>query len=161
MLQFGKPHFYADDTQLYLSFNADDDDEGVRKFNHDLVTIQEVSEQHNLSINSSKSCAILYGSPSVCERWGGMIHFFIVGDEIQIFESVRNLGLIMDNSFLYRSYIAVCVRRSLYTLRLISPHRTILICDSLVLSNFIHCSQVFVSCLDQDTLNSIQFRILA
>lgn len=38
-LQFSNAHFYADDTQLYLTFNAGDIDEGVRKLNHDFATI--------------------------------------------------------------------------------------------------------------------------
>lgn len=39
-LLFNKAHFYAESTQLYLSFNAGNVEEGVRKLNHDLVTIQ-------------------------------------------------------------------------------------------------------------------------
>lgn len=48
-------HFYADDTQLYLSFDIKDVADANLKINNDLSSLMKMSKAHCLSINPEKS----------------------------------------------------------------------------------------------------------
>ena len=49
---------FADDTQIY----CDDIKEAERNINYDLQIISNLSEKHNLKLNSTKSCMMIFGN---------------------------------------------------------------------------------------------------
>lgn len=82
---------------------------------------------------------------------------------LRLVEEAKNLGLIMDNTFRYRKHIDKCLKSAYANLRMLYPHRSYLpvnvklqLSQSLVLSQFNYCSQIFFPCLDSDTLYKIQ-----
>ena len=67
-LSYCKSHFYADDTQLYYSFQQNDTPTACIKINEDLHKLLCTSEKFSLSINPSKSQVMLFGSSVSCNR---------------------------------------------------------------------------------------------
>lgn len=163
-IRFSKLHIYADDTQLYYSFKPEDVQAAVAKLNADLQSVAQFSTQMALKLNPQKSAAILFGSEADCERViRDSINLHINDIPIPLEQNVKNLGLLMDNSFRFRVHISSCLKRAYGTLKLLFPHRSFFsvklklhLCESLVLSQFNYCSQVFSPCLDSVTLNRVQ-----
>lgn len=162
-LKYCLVHFYADDTQMYLSFPADQVEQGIARLNEDLQMMNRVAGAHQLILNPAKSQAIFFGNAAVCSDLSQSTQFKIGDEVIPIVSSVKNLGLFMDNTFRFRTHIASCVQKSITSLRLLYPHRRSLsgkiktmLCNSLVLSNFTYCSPVFSACLDQETVRKVQ-----
>lgn len=156
-------HMYADDTQLYYSFKKSDLNEALVKINNDLQVLQHVSDLHSLHLNPGKTKAILFGSSHDILTTVDQIALHIDNVPVEIVDEVKNLGLVMDNTFRYRKHISNCIRKGYASLRLLYPHRSYLsqklkikLCESLVLSKVMYCCQIFYPCLDQETLNKIQ-----
>lgn len=156
-------HMYADDTQLYLSFNPKDVERVVHEINRDLQTIHDISLQHSLVINPSKSAAILFGNKSTIPNLENLLNIEIMGSPLQFSQNVKNLGLILDNTLRFREHVAKCTQRAYGALRLLYPHRGYIdygtkkmLCETLVLSQFNYCAPVYGPCLDQNFCNRIQ-----
>lgn len=157
-----KIHTYADDTQLYYSFRWDDFGDASCKVNEDLSRIHMLSESYNLCLNPSKSRVILFGGVRL-SYMNETISLRVAGAQIPVVKEVINLGLVMDNTFRYKGHIARCLQRAYNNLRILYPHRSWLseqvktsLCETLVMSHFWYCSQVYSSCLDSDTTSKIQ-----
>lgn len=162
-LQYCKYHMYADDIQLYYSFKIDEIDGATERINKDLNTICDVSRLHSLLLNPLKCKAILFGG----EPWCGLVERGMqlrVGNVmIPFVKEVKNLGLVMDNTFRYRQHVSSSLRRAYGALRLLYPHRGCLplklklsLCNSLVLSQVKYCSEVYFESLDYNYKNKIQ-----
>lgn len=158
-----KFHMYADDTQLYHSFNISDYQHAFLNINSDLQEIATISNKHSLLINPAKSIVLLFGNAKNCQDLKEVVNLQIDGVTIPVMEQARNLGLIVDNTFRYKTQIINNIKKAYMNLKLIYPHRTyfskeikIILCDSLVLSNFTFCAEVYGSCLTQDNVNQIQ-----
>ena len=50
-LRHSQSHFYADDSQIYISVKPEDIDEGNNKLNEDLRLLVAASEKHCLELN--------------------------------------------------------------------------------------------------------------
>ncbi|KAF7642920.1 hypothetical protein LDENG_00248250, partial [Lucifuga dentata] len=84
-------HFYADDTQIYLSLRPDN----FNSLDHILNCLKDIScwMTHNfLQLNSSKFEIIIFGSPSSCEFISDGLGLL----SINVKPSARNLGVILD-----------------------------------------------------------------
>lgn len=162
-LKYSKIHMYADDTQIYYSFLPSEHQEALTKINHDLQIISDISCQHHLIINPTKSSFIIFGSKPSCSRIENDFNLQINNTNIPLVNSIRNLGIIMDNTFRYRIHVSNCLKNAYYKLKLLFPHRSYLprniktlLCESLVLSNFNFCCQVYAPSLDTEYQNKIQ-----
>lgn len=158
-----KVHSYADDTQLYFSFDEKDVILALRLINEDLAAISDVADQHRLVLNPAKTQAIVFGSPAACGRVGELLSLRINGTPISFVPSVKNLGLHMDNSFRYRTHINKCIGRAYGSLKMLYPYRRYLplstkrlLCSSLVLSQLDYCSQIFAPSLDSNDRQRVQ-----
>lgn len=154
---------YADDTQIYYSFWLNDRIEAVKKINEDLHTISETSKNHSLVINPAKSVVLIFGNEHAVEVLKTTVNITIDNTALPIKNETRNLGLFLDNSFKYKTHISHCIKRAYAALKLIYPHRHYLsvsiktmLCETLVLSQFTFCSQVYGSCISTDTARRIQ-----
>lgn len=162
-LQHCKVHMYADDTQLEYSFNTEQLNEAVSRVNHDLETVAKISTAHQLQLNASKSIAMIFGKMSDCSRVKDEIVLSVGSDRIQLAESVRNLGLTMDNQFRYRGHVSKCIQRAFSNLKVLYPHRHYLsqktksmLSQSMVLSHFSYCSPVYAPAIDAHDRDRIQ-----
>lgn len=149
-LQFCRIHMYADDTQLYHSFKLDNLDTALNQMQTDLDIIADITLKHSLLINPSKSVVLVFGSKNKVQILKQDVKLKINEIEIPIKEEIRNLGVVMDDSFRYKTHIINCIKRAYMNLKLIYPHRhylsqntKVLLCETLVLSHFTYCSQVY------------------
>lgn len=156
-------HMYADDTQLYLSFENNKFVEAAMKINSDLNIIEQVSKEHFLFLNPVKSKLILFGNKLTVARIAENFTVKVNDTNIPIVHTSCNLGLNFDNSFRFTSQITKYIQKSYLALKLLYPHRNYLsekiktlLCESLVLSNFSYCAPVYYPCLDVLTKNRIQ-----
>lgn len=156
-------HMYADDIQLYFSFDKSNVSEANLLINEDLKRLYAIAKSHNLNVNPKKSKAIVFGSPLSVNYVEENLSLHISDAPILIEKQVNNLGLIMDNSFRYRSHVSRCLQRGYNNLRNLYPHKHILshsvkllLCNSIVLSQLQYCSQMYSPALDNEYRTKVQ-----
>jgi len=162
-VKFSRIQMYADDTQLYHTFDENSIDLALQQVQDDLAAISKWSEGHALVINPSKSQLMIFGSFASVDLVKRHANLSINGIRVPIVDEAKNLGLLMDSTFRYDAHILKCIQRAYMSLKLIYPHRSYLtistkkmLCDSLVLSNFSFCSEVYDSCLKSELSSRIQ-----
>lgn len=162
-IQSCKIHMYADDTQLYKSFGLQDRQAALHDIQNDLTSLADISVKLSLSINPVKSKVILFGPANDTNSLSNEVRLHVAGAFIPVCEEAGNLGLIMDNTFRYKKQITKYIQRSYANIKLLYPHRHYLspslkthLCDSLVLSTFNYCCEVYGTCITQDTSARIQ-----
>lgn len=162
-VRFCKIHMFADDTQLYRSFSAHELRTAVDNMNSDLKLIHKFATQRNLVINASKSQVALFGKDAICKKLKDSIQILLNDQPLSVSDKVKNLGLILDNTFRYKHQITKYISRAYLQLKKLYPYRHTLnidvktkLCEVFVLSHFTYCSTVYHSALDRDTEYRIQ-----
>nr|CAH7727550.1 unnamed protein product [Callosobruchus chinensis] len=162
-IKYCSVHMYADDMQIYRSFPLGCLQVALSEINEDLNTLSSFSRMHSLNLNPNKSVALVFSKKTVRDYLYSNVSFQINGEEIQILEKSKNLGLILDNDLRFRDHVACNIRKAYTALQLLYPHRAYLpveakkiLCETLVLSQFNFCSPVYGPCIDQDTLSRLQ-----
>lgn len=163
VLNSSSVQMYADDTQIYLSFPPTQIHTVGNNLNHDLRMISEYASRHSLFLNPRKCCAIVFGPKKFCDEVEKIIKLTINSSEVPFVKSVKNLGIMMDNSFRYRDYINVCLGRAYGSLKMMYPHRSFLpvnikksLCSVLVLSQLNYASVVYSPALDSESMYKVQ-----
>lgn len=156
-------HMYADDTQLYYSFEESDVITAMQRINSDLASIYRAASDHSLSLNAKKTIVLLFGNRNKRETVKPHIKLVLNNVGLLISDHARNLGLILDNSFRFREHIIKCTQRSYSSLRALYPHRSylprgvkVMLCETLVLSQFNYCSPIIGPSLDSADAYKIQ-----
>lgn len=159
-----KYHVYADDVQLYHSFDVGDTPSAVSFINEDLQRIVSWSEQNSLVLNPSKSKYMILGSKSQIAKILSLDPKVTVsGKEIDRVELACSLGLTIDPELRFEAHITKNLRACFYRLKILYsfrqyvsvPIRKLLI-DSLVLSKLNYCDTVYGPCLLSRTEKLIQ-----
>nr|CAH7716240.1 unnamed protein product [Callosobruchus chinensis] len=154
-------HHYADDTQLYLSFNAVQFDSAVSRINADLDTLYNVSITHNLNLNSEKSQVIVFDGVG---RYLMEIHAIIIDNKtLPITDCLKNLGLWIDSDLRFTKHVNQLCQTSYNTLRQLYPSRHIMstrlklsICEALILSKLAYCDCIYFPALLQADVLRLQ-----
>ncbi len=115
-------HCYADDTQLYFSFQPDDPTVAAR-ISGCLADISAWMKKHHLQLNLAKTeLLVLPATPT--------LHDFTIqlgSSTITPLSSVRNLGVIFDEQLTFKDHIAKTARScrfALHNIRKIRPFLT-------------------------------------
>lgn len=118
---------------------------------------------HSLYVSPLKSTAILFGNKNVCRNIEDNVLLAIGSGRISLVNKVRNLGLIMNNSFRYRYHVSACISKAYYNLKMLYPFRPfsdtktkLSLCNSLVLSHFNFCCQIYFPWRDTICRDRIQ-----
>ncbi|XP_072948764.1 uncharacterized protein [Epargyreus clarus] len=157
-------HLYADDTQLYYSFDSKNTHMAIKKINDDLNSILLWSQNNSLVLNPLKSQYLVLGTKKqIKSALDNDIQIKMNDVILQQVSSARNLGLILDGEQKFVEYTNNRIKTAFYklkTLYQIRPYireelRTLL-CDSLVLSQFIYCSSTFGPRINSYTERAIQ-----
>lgn len=155
--------YYADDTQIYLSFKKEDVFESCQKMNNDLESLRSFSLNHSLFLNPKKCCLMLFGPKNDVNSVNNHVNVKVGDTILEIKNNVRNLGLTFDNLLRFDQHISGCMQRAYIRLKLLyssrhdlSPKLKKLLCDSLVLSIFNHADVVYGDCLTQVQKDRIQ-----
>jgi hypothetical protein len=100
-------HFYADDSQVYFSFNPKE--KGtleflLNKLNDCIMEVHKWLGDNYLKMNNEKTDVILLGSPHFI-KYINLDYINICNTSIRVSTSVRNLGAIMDKSLTMLDHI--------------------------------------------------------
>ena len=114
-------HFYADDSQLYLSFQPTipgDGDLAVSNIERCVLEIDHWMLVNRLKLNKDKTELLLISAkhlpvPIVQE-------ISVVSETIRSSQKARNIGVTFDNHFLFNDHVASICKSSFYHLRNIS-----------------------------------------
>ena len=149
-LKYCNYHLYADDTQIYCSFDNLDFNSVNNNINFDLNNIIDIANDHQLKINPQKSSVILFGNETLKIQAQNFLNISINNTAIPFKSVAKSLGLLVDSDLRFREHIKSKVKKAYCTLKLIYNHRHYLtkeikrlLCDSLVLSHFNHCDVVY------------------
>uniref|UniRef100_A0A1Y1LAN8 Reverse transcriptase domain-containing protein n=1 Tax=Photinus pyralis TaxID=7054 RepID=A0A1Y1LAN8_PHOPY len=165
--QFALKHLsayqYADDTQLLYSFHASDVAQANDNMSSDIDYLVEISELHGLKINTSKCSVMLFGPIKDRELVKNCISIKTQNSIIKIKECAKNLGLYLDTDLRFERHISEACRKAYINLKLIFGHRQFLnrkvramLCETLVLSQFNYCDQIYGPCLKTTEIHKIQ-----
>lgn len=162
-LQFCEYHMYADDTQLYFSFKPSDVINANLNINHDLNSLLQVTRDHLIQINPTKSVAILFCKENLRTDLMSRLSIILGGDNIKIDKEAKSLGLIIDNKLRFKQHVTSKLKIGYSRLKMIYSHRHCLnqdikkmLCDSLVLSPLNYCDSIYGPCLDSVDVRRIQ-----
>ena len=144
-LQF---HFYADDTQLYISFSSTDSDQSLRHLSSVLDQVYSWFCSNRLSVNPSKTEYLLIGTvqqrAKICNS---SVHFQNL--VLTPTHTARNLGVIFDANLDFKTHISSICRSSFYQIRQLRQIRSsldrssaIILANSLVHSKLDYCNSL-------------------
>lgn len=124
-----KHHFYADDTQLYISFAAKNSSNYVQLMSNCVTDIKQWMQLNLLKLNDSKTEVILLGSrqqlSKICD-----LEVEIGTTKIKSCDNVRNLGVIFDRNVSMENQVDNICKSSFYYIRLIGKLRKFLNMDA-------------------------------
>lgn len=153
-LKYCKHHQYADDTQLYISFNKDTAYEKQCNLNADLDNIYTYSICNGLKINPTKSAVIFFGPHKLWANDNFKLR--MSNSALNSDKEVKNLGIIFDNELRFRAHIAKILQKCYMSLRHLFRNRNIInfkfkiaLCESLVLSHLNYGDIIYCFALDQ------------
>lgn len=161
--QYCNSHYYADDTQVYLSFGIGDVDSACRQINEDLARLTELVEKYCLTLNAAKSKVLLFGRKSQRNEVKQRIKISVNGEVLELIEVARNLGLELDTDFHFQTHVNKCIKKAFINLKMIYQHKDYLsmqnrltLCESLVLSHFNFADVIYGPCLSGAAQSRIQ-----
>ncbi len=151
-------HCYADDTQLYLSFQPDDPTVAAR-ISGCLADISAWMKEHHLQLNLAKTEFLVFPATPTLQ------HDFTIqlgSSTIAISTSVRNLGVIFDDQLNFKEHIAKTARScrfALHNIRKIRPflteHAAQLLVQALVISRLDYCNALLAG-LPSNTIKPLK-----
>ena len=129
----------------------------------DLYIINELSRNHNLTLNSRKSFVMLFGNINHVNTLTTNMNINLADVRLPIVNFAKKLGVILETDCRYRQHVKSLLQKAFLSLKLIYTSRQILnfklkktLCESLVLAHFNYCDFIYGPCLDQNDKNRIQ-----
>ncbi len=151
-------HCYADDTQLYLSFQPEDPTVAAR-ISGCLADISAWMKEHHLQLNLAKTeLLVVPATPTLQHDFSIQLGTSIITPST----SVRNLGVIFDDQRTFKEHIAKTARScrfALHNIRKIRPflteHAAQLLVQALVVSRLDYCNALLAG-LPSNTIKPLQ-----
>ncbi len=151
-------HCYADDTQLYLSFQPEDPTVAAR-ISGCLADISAWMKEHHLQLNLAKTeLLVVPATPTLQHDFSIQLGTSIITPST----SVRNLGVIFDDQLTFKEHIAKTARScrfALHNIRKIRPflteHAAQLLVQALVVSRLDYCNALLAG-LPSNTIKPLQ-----
>ena len=115
-------HLYADDLQIYRHFSPVCLESASILLNEDICRLVSWSHNHNLILNCEKTQFIIFGNARILNqvKHAGQVHITVDGKTLLPVPTVRNLGLIMDNTLTWSSHVHSTIQKvssTIYQLR--------------------------------------------
>lgn len=162
-IMYCKHSFYADDTQLYFSFNPSEVQLACENINDDLSRLLQEAKNHSLNINPVKSSLILFGRSYVISEISERVKVKIDNEVIPVVNETKNLGVIFDSGLRFKKQVSNMIRNAYFKLKILFNSRHLLshklkitLCELFVLSQFNYCSTLYGFCIDKQDSNRIQ-----
>lgn len=158
-----KTQIYADDTQIFFSFDPSDIHNSCTIINNDLEVLYKISLEHSLRLNPTK-CVVMFFSRKVDRtRLLEHVKIKINNVDISLKDEVKVLGLTIDSDLRFTTHVSNCIKKSIARLKMLYNSRHILnvklrttLCQSLILSIFNYCDTVYGPCITAATAQRIQ-----
>ena len=148
-------HFYADDTQLYITLSPENFSHSIQKLKNCLNDIQNFMFANKLKLNPDKTEFILIGSRKNHNQLLPHFPINILGNQVSPAQSVRNLGVVFDSNFTFSNHVSQVIKstrvqvRDLYRIRpLLDLDTSVLLANALVSSRLDYCNSLFLSLTD-------------
>ena len=106
-----KYHLYADDTQVYLSFDAINEDHAITRLENCLNDVRIWMARNSLKMNESKTDFIIFGSKHSLKSVKTN-HVTIGGCNVQMSNSVKNIGATLDQELKLEKQINLTCRKA-------------------------------------------------
>lgn len=110
-------HFYADDSQLYVSFSTEDSAAALQNLQSCLDSVQHWMNANKLRLNPEKTEFLLIGHEQQRNKYLDLFPYHLLHIPTTPAEKARNLGVIFDRNFNFRSHISAICRSCFYHLR--------------------------------------------
>ena len=113
-------HLYADDTQPYISFSADNSKSSFYRLQQCLISLQDWMTTNKLKLNADKTEFLFIGHGRKKEAVQEHLSTFpvtLLGNEIHPSKATKNLDIILDENFNFRTRINNVCRVSYYHIR--------------------------------------------
>ena len=152
-------HFYADDTQIYMSLSVSNAKESLEKLQHCSMGVSAWMTGSKLKLNPSKTEFLLIGTKLQRKKFLNNFPCLLLGQETNPSTSAKNLGVLFDSSLNFRKQISQtrANRASFYHNRDLRRIRKSLSLDlakqiavALVSSKLDHCNSLFHNMPEKD-----------
>ena len=150
-------HLYADDSQLYVSFSSGNSAAELNGLQSCLASVQSWMSTNKLKLNPDKTEFLLIGNERQRSRYLSMFPIELLGVETYPAKSARNLGVIFDKNFNFRSHISAICSSCIYhiwDLQRIRRHLDLdsakLLANGLVSSRLDYCNSFFPGIAETD-----------
>ena len=144
-------HFYANDTQLYISLSRANFSHCIQTLQNCLNDIQNFMFTNKLKLNPDKTEFILIGSKNTRKQLLSHFPINILGNQVSPAQSVKNLGVVFDSNFTFADHLSQVIRstrvhaRDLYRIcQLLDLKTSVLLANALVSSRLDYCNSLFL-----------------
>ena len=103
---------YADDTQLWHTFDKNNFQTAMNVINEDLKILYKLSIKHSFKLNPHKSKVLLFGKKSDCINISDQFYIQINDQKIKTSTNAKNLGVTMDQSLRYQQHVTNCLQKA-------------------------------------------------
>lgn len=142
-------HFYADDTQIYISFTPNTADDAIDTLSSKLTELHKWFTNNKLMVNPSKTEFMIIGTKQQCQKVEA-ISLTFQGTSVAPAEQARNLGVIFDPHMLFDKQIVKVCQNAFFHIRqfrLIRPFldkgSAIALANALVSSRLDFCNTLY------------------
>ena len=115
-------HFYADDTQLYISFSVKESNTSVIHLSKCIEDIRSWMQSNLLMLNDSKTEVILLGSRQQLSKFNDL-QVSVGNVAIKPCSKVKNLGVIFDSNMSMEDHVSNVCKSSYSYIRLLGKLR--------------------------------------
>ena len=157
-----KFHFYADDTQIYISFSSTESLDALAKLTFTLDQVHSWFCANRLVVNPSKTEYLLIGTLQRRSKVTNSSIFF-KNVSLSPTDSAPNLGVIFDSNLDFKSHISSICRSSFFHIRQLRQIRpsldrnsAIVLANALVHSKLDYCNSL-LNGLPKTSLVRIQY----
>ena len=112
-----KHHLYADDTQIYTSFVAEDIAKSLIVVQNCLLAIQVWINQNMLKLNSCKTEFMIIGNLTQRKKVAHIFPVELLNQNFAEIDSMRNLGVVFDPAFSFKKHVSNICRSAFYHIR--------------------------------------------
>ena len=145
-------HFYADDTQIYLSITPNNFSLAVTELQSCLGNIQLWMSTNKLKLNAEKTEVMFVGTKSQQSKFSSKFPIEILGNDMMPQTSFRNLGVTFDNLFTFTKHVSMVCSSGFYHIRDLCRIRrhltkaaTVTLANALVSSRLDYCNSLLYS----------------
>ena len=155
-------HWYADDTQIYLSLSKTDPEMSLSLVQQCLQDVSDWMIASKLKLNPDKTELILIGTKSQRDKFKKYFPIKLLDQDVTPTDSARNLGVEFDKDFNFNKHLSKVCRSCYYHIRdlrrlcrCLTAAVTKAIATSLVSSKLDYCNYILYNIPNRE-INKVQ-----